>query len=67
MLSYYQYATQNHRLCPQTNYTNYNYKKQTARVIQCSQCEYQEQMNCGGCIAIDKPFGGRILHGQIML
>lgn len=24
----------------------------------CSECEYREQMNCGGCILIDKPFWG---------
>jgi len=24
----------------------------------CSQCEYREQMNCAGCISINKPFWG---------
>lgn len=24
----------------------------------CSECEYREQMNCGGCVLIDKPFWG---------
>lgn len=26
--------------------------------ILCSECEYREQMNCGGCVNIDKPFWG---------
>jgi len=26
----------------------------------CSACEYREQMNCGGCIAIVKPFWGYV-------
>lgn len=26
--------------------------------ILCSSCEYREQMNCKGCISIDKPFWG---------
>ena len=26
--------------------------------ILCSKCEYQEKMNCKGCIAIDRPFWG---------
>jgi hypothetical protein len=26
--------------------------------ILCSQCEYREQTNCKGCVAIDKPFWG---------
>lgn len=26
--------------------------------ILCSECEYREQMNCKGCVEIDKPFWG---------
>lgn len=26
--------------------------------ILCSQCEYQEQVGCKGCVVIDKPFWG---------
>lgn len=26
--------------------------------ILCSECGYREQINCGGCIAIQKPFWG---------
>ena len=26
----------------------------------CSQCEYKEQMNCKGCLYIDKPFWGDV-------
>ena len=26
----------------------------------CSTCEYREKMNCGGCIAIAKPFWGDV-------
>lgn len=26
--------------------------------ILCSECQYREQMGCGGCISIDKPFWG---------
>lgn len=26
--------------------------------IECSKCEYREQMNCKSCINIDKPFWG---------
>lgn len=26
--------------------------------ILCSQCHYREQMNCKGCVHIEKPFGG---------
>jgi hypothetical protein len=26
--------------------------------ILCCECEYREQMNCGGCLLIDKPFWG---------
>jgi len=28
--------------------------------ILCSECEYRHQVNCGGCIAIQKPFWGDI-------
>jgi len=28
--------------------------------ILCSECEYKEPMNCGGCVNIDKPFWGNI-------
>lgn len=24
----------------------------------CSECEYREKMNCGGCLSITKPFWG---------
>ena len=26
--------------------------------IRCQECEYREQMNCGGCVSISKPFWG---------
>ena len=26
--------------------------------ILCNECEYKEEMNCGGCVNIDKPFWG---------
>jgi hypothetical protein len=26
--------------------------------IKCSNCEYKEQMNCAGCVAISNPFWG---------
>ncbi|MCL2753395.1 MAG: DUF3795 domain-containing protein, partial [Defluviitaleaceae bacterium] len=26
--------------------------------ILCSECEYRESMNCGGCVKIAKPFWG---------
>ncbi|MCH4888601.1 DUF3795 domain-containing protein [Acidaminobacter sp. JC074] len=26
--------------------------------IVCSDCEYKEKMNCGGCISIENPFWG---------
>lgn len=26
--------------------------------ILCSECEYRDEMSCGGCIQIDKPFWG---------
>jgi len=26
--------------------------------ILCNECNYREQVNCGGCVAIDKPFWG---------
>lgn len=26
--------------------------------LKCSDCTYREQMNCGGCMQIDKPFWG---------
>lgn len=26
--------------------------------ILCSECKYSEQMNCGGCLSIKKPFWG---------
>lgn len=26
--------------------------------ILCSECDYREQMNCKGCVHIDKPFWG---------
>jgi hypothetical protein len=28
--------------------------------ILCSECDYKEKMNCGGCVQISKPFWGDV-------
>ena len=33
----------------------------------CAQCAYREQMNCPGCVHMNKPFWGGCLPGEVLL
>ena len=34
--------------------------------LRCRDCEYREQMNCPGCVHMDKPFWGELSHKVVL-